>query len=299
MARLLAIEWDDREVRVAVATPRGSEVIVEEAFAIDISAAAATDTTTMRGRWDGASRKYWPSAAHGERCAVGLGRTSIELPRCRCRRRSRRSARHGPLSGDAGVHHDRRGLAARLRRTRTPRRIAQRAGGRRVPEAGRPDPAGVRGQPAQAALPGPAAIRRRIPAEPQPDIGRRPQRARRGLAGGWCGPDGHFRRSSRLHAHGARLRPTTAGAGVRPAGRSAAHDRAAQAQMGGQRIEQIIICGGPAEHPVLAQSLSEALSLEVVAFDPFQVVRLARSVWKQQLPADSGRYAPLPGYAGR
>jgi hypothetical protein len=41
MAKLLALEWDEREARVAVATPRGSEVVVEEAFAIDISAVAS------------------------------------------------------------------------------------------------------------------------------------------------------------------------------------------------------------------------------------------------------------------
>ena len=61
-----------------------------------------------------------------------------------------------------------------------------------------------------------------------------------------------------------------------------------------ERIEQIIICGSAAEHPVFAQSLTDALSLDVVLFDPFQAVRLARTL-EQQLPPDSGRYAPLLG----
>jgi len=45
MAKLLAIEWDEREARVAVATPHGSEVVVEDAFAIDISGVVAADAT--------------------------------------------------------------------------------------------------------------------------------------------------------------------------------------------------------------------------------------------------------------
>ena len=36
MARLLAIEWDAREVRVAVARTAGREVEVDDAFAVDL-----------------------------------------------------------------------------------------------------------------------------------------------------------------------------------------------------------------------------------------------------------------------
>lgn len=38
MARYLALEWDAREARVAIARPRGSEFVVEEAFSIDLTA---------------------------------------------------------------------------------------------------------------------------------------------------------------------------------------------------------------------------------------------------------------------
>ena len=69
---------------------------------------------------------------------------------------------------------------------------------------------------------------------------------------------------------------------------------AVQAQESGRPIEQIIICGSATEHPLLAKSLSEALSLDVVLFDPFHVVQVTKPL-QDQLPSDSGRYAPLIG----
>ncbi len=79
-AKVLALEWDGREARVVVATPRGSEVVVEEAFAIDISGVAADDTV-------GDSQEVGRRIAevlteHGLKgcdALVGLGRASIEL----------------------------------------------------------------------------------------------------------------------------------------------------------------------------------------------------------------------------
>src|SRR5215469_10018670 len=38
MARLLALEWDNREVRVAVGSPRGSDALIEDAFVIPLQA---------------------------------------------------------------------------------------------------------------------------------------------------------------------------------------------------------------------------------------------------------------------
>src|SRR5579885_1677901 len=40
MPRLLALEWDNREVRVAVGTPRGSDALIEDAFIIPLPARA-------------------------------------------------------------------------------------------------------------------------------------------------------------------------------------------------------------------------------------------------------------------
>ena len=69
MAKLLAMEWDDREARVAVATPRGSEVVVEDAFAIDISGVVSADATD-------------DSREVGQRIAEVLAATRFDRQRC-------------------------------------------------------------------------------------------------------------------------------------------------------------------------------------------------------------------------
>lgn len=69
---------------------------------------------------------------------------------------------------------------------------------------------------------------------------------------------------------------------------------AAQNQMGGSRIEQIIICGGESEHAVLREAVADALSLDVITFDPFDAVRHTQDV-TDNLPAHAGRFAPLLG----
>ena len=40
MARLVAIEWDAREARVAVASPRGEGIVLEQAFVVALGARA-------------------------------------------------------------------------------------------------------------------------------------------------------------------------------------------------------------------------------------------------------------------
>jgi hypothetical protein len=69
---------------------------------------------------------------------------------------------------------------------------------------------------------------------------------------------------------------------------------AAQAQEGGGRIDRVVICGSATEHALLMQSLTESLQLEVMSFDPFQVVQVSPRMQRQTLP-DAGRYAPLLG----
>ena len=69
---------------------------------------------------------------------------------------------------------------------------------------------------------------------------------------------------------------------------------AAQNQLGGRRIEQLIICGDEDEHDVLSRNVSESLSLDVVTFNPFEAVRVGRAL-RNQLPAHPGRFTPLLG----
>ena len=78
MARLLALEWDAREVRAATAVPRGSDVVVEQAFAIP------RERAQLKPQGDSDIGPLL-SAALAEQgitsvdTLVGLGRSSIEL----------------------------------------------------------------------------------------------------------------------------------------------------------------------------------------------------------------------------
>lgn len=69
---------------------------------------------------------------------------------------------------------------------------------------------------------------------------------------------------------------------------------AAQNQMGSSRIEQIVLCGPAQQHAALRESVADALSLDVITFDPFEAVRHSRQIVLP--PAEiSGRFAPALG----
>ena len=75
MARYLALEWDAREARVAIARPRGSEFVVEEAFSIDL-------TTREGEELDVGARLSAALAGQDLRrleTLVAVGRANIEL----------------------------------------------------------------------------------------------------------------------------------------------------------------------------------------------------------------------------
>ena len=67
---------------------------------------------------------------------------------------------------------------------------------------------------------------------------------------------------------------------------------AAQSQLRGRRIERIVICGDGAEHTALKTTVEEQLSLEVSIFDPFQAVDVKSRFEK---PLQPGQYTPLIG----
>lgn len=69
---------------------------------------------------------------------------------------------------------------------------------------------------------------------------------------------------------------------------------AAQNQMGGNRIEQIVVCGAEPHYTDLRKSIADTLPLNVVAFDPFKVLQLSRHL-EQNHPENAGRFAPLLG----
>jgi hypothetical protein len=69
---------------------------------------------------------------------------------------------------------------------------------------------------------------------------------------------------------------------------------AAQNQLGGRRVEQIVLCGGEEEHALLRARLVEALEIGVELFDPFSEARLGGEL-AAGLPPNPGRFAPLVG----
>jgi hypothetical protein len=67
---------------------------------------------------------------------------------------------------------------------------------------------------------------------------------------------------------------------------------AAQNQLGEQRVEQVVLCGGDAAMLALADQLRGQLLLEVVLFDPFAAVEVTRG---STGPSHPGRFAALLG----
>lgn len=69
---------------------------------------------------------------------------------------------------------------------------------------------------------------------------------------------------------------------------------AARSQMGGRQVQQIVVLGKADDHADLLRVTRERLDQDVVAFDPFSVVSLGRKA-KREMPDRSGRFAPLLG----
>jgi Tfp pilus assembly PilM family ATPase/Tfp pilus assembly protein PilN len=295
--KVLALEWDGREARVVVATPRGSEVMVEDAFAIDISGVAADDTA---GDSQEVGRRIAEALTArgltGCDALVGLGRASIELRlmslppappeeipdmvRFQSLQAFTAIGEDWPLdfveltAQDDAVNV----LAAVL----SPKQVDQML---RVCAASELKPRCLVLRPFAAAS---LLNRSQVVAA------------------------GTNALIVDMLADGADLTAVAQGQVVfmRTVRLPASPDKevqvrallsevrrtigAAQAQEGGRPIEQIIICGSETEHPLLAKALSDALSLDVVLFDPFRVVRVAKAL-QDQPPADAGRYAPLIG----
>ncbi len=69
---------------------------------------------------------------------------------------------------------------------------------------------------------------------------------------------------------------------------------AARSQTGGRRVDQVVWIGPAADGETILELLTESLEQPVVAFEPFHAVTVARKL-KQDLPGHPGRFAPLLG----
>ncbi len=297
MAKLLAIEWDEREVRVAVASPRGGEVVVDEAFAIDIAAISAADSEDdSHAVGQRVAEVLSQRGLTGSDALVGLGRTSIELRsislppappeelpdmvRFQAMQAFTSIGEDWPLDFvELGAQDESLNVLAAVVSPQQVAQIMQVCAASELKVRSlvlRPFAATSllnRGQVLSAT--GNALILDLLADAVDLTAVSQGQVV--------------FMRTVRLPASEDRNLQARALAGE--ARRTIA---AAQAQMSGQRIEQVILCGGPTEHAELVQAMGEALALDVTLFDPFQAVRLAPAL-ERQLPPDPGRYAPLLG----
>ncbi|HUT11980.1 MAG TPA: hypothetical protein VMY42_15880 [Thermoguttaceae bacterium] len=71
---------------------------------------------------------------------------------------------------------------------------------------------------------------------------------------------------------------------------------AAQNQLGGRRVESIVLCGRGDQHVALAQTIQQKLGISTELFDPFSGLELGREL-SGDLPDRPGRFAPLLGMA--
>ena len=69
---------------------------------------------------------------------------------------------------------------------------------------------------------------------------------------------------------------------------------AAQNQLGGDQVQQVILFGSGEEHQVACKELQERLEMTVTGIDPFQGLQLGKEL-KKGLPDDSGRFAATLG----
>lgn len=69
---------------------------------------------------------------------------------------------------------------------------------------------------------------------------------------------------------------------------------AAQNQLGGRRVEYVVVCGNPQDHTQLVERLTRELGLQVECFDPFAALPLSDDL-RKNLPPRHGRFAPLLG----
>jgi Tfp pilus assembly PilM family ATPase len=300
MARFLALEWDSHEARVAVASSRGSDVLVEHAFSVPLAAR------------DGQEKSDSSPAAIGERIGaalsqariksaealVAVGRSSIELKqlslppvpdeelpdmvRLQAMREFHSLAENWPLDFSAisdGNSESRSVLAAAM----SPElfgqfeQVCQSAGAKAARMVLRPC--------AAASL----FLRR-------PESTAEPVRLLVDLLNEEAdltvlvNRDAVFLRTARLPA-AALSDPESCRPLVAEIRRTLA---AAQNQLVGRKVEAIYVCGSPTEHASMISRLEQELSLPTRLFDPLAGLQVD-SALKKDLPANLGRYAPLLG----
>jgi Tfp pilus assembly PilM family ATPase len=297
MARYLALEWDDREARVAVAQTSGGQAVIEHTFTVDLLPRDADDSSAPT---DIGARLSAAMAARGVgkvQTLVAVGRASIELRlmslppappddlpemvRFQAQREFNSLGENWPLdylplSGDENTPNE--VLAAAI----SPELVTSIT---EICESADLRPRRMVLRPCAA-----ASLLQRRPMKDEAKV-----RLLIDVLGDEADltalVQGNvvFMRTVRLPGGGDSPHQRTALLGeVR---RTMA---AVQHQLGGDRIEVIHLCGDRDAHAELAAHLEEQLPVLADVFDPLDGLQLGREL-RRERPAQPGRFAPLLG----
>lgn len=297
MAMFLALEWDGNEARVALARRRGSEAVIEDAFVIDLEPREAGETFVAPNIGARVAAALTARNVGRVETLIAVGRKDIELRllnvppvppdelpevvRFQALRQFTTLGEDWPLDYLPIVTNEAAPtsvLAAAL----APEQVKQI---RSTCEVGGLAPRRMVLRPMAAA----SLLSRQLPD-----------------ARGRCrlmidllsdeadltvlvGEDVVFLRTVRLPAHDKVEAQNTA-----LVGELRRTMIAAQNQLGGRRVEYVIVCGNPHDHAGLVEKLGRELSLPIECFDPFAALPMSDDL-RNRLPDRHGRFAPLLG----
>lgn len=321
MPRILALEWDSREARLAVADARRGSAVLEEAFAVPIPLRAEGGTGVDPAIGDAIGAAVAARGLGRLPTLVAVGRASIELklltlppaPDDELPEMVRFQAQREfnslgddwhfdfvPISDDITAPRQVLAAAVSPEVVQQINETCQRAGLKPTRLLLRPYAAASllrRSRLAESGqmqlVSGATAAKAGAIADPTDNK----VRLLVDLLGDEAdltvlvGPQVVFLRTARLPAETA----SDAGANWRPLLAEIRRTMAAvQNQLGGQRVQAVYLCDGRQEHAALAARLSGELSLPVELFDPLAQVPLTGAV-RSEPPAHAGRFAPLVG----
>ena len=291
MPQLLALEWNGREVRVVVASGRGRQVLVEQAFSIPLEGPGEPDAAAIGGR---IAEQLDARGIGRPEAIVALGRTSIELRQLQL-----------PPAPDSELPELVRFQAGREFNELDERwlldfvPIDQGAAGPRTVLATAIAPATLRQIEGVCQAAG-LTMRRLV---------LRAYAAASLVARGGSGTPGKLRLLVDLLADEADLtavvdekavflRTTRVSGDPPPLPAMLAEIRltmaAVQNQLAGGRVESIVLCSGGECHAKLAARVEAELGIPVELFDPFGGLELSPGL-RDAPPSQPSRFAPLLG----
>ena len=296
MAKHLALEWDSREARVAVASTRGTQLVLEQAFSVPLEASEGGDESAERvGERIGAAL----AARRIPRLdtMVAVGRASIELKHLQL-----------PPAPDEDLPDLVRFQAQREFNTL----------GADWPL----DFVPLNDSPSEPRTVLAAAIAPDLVAQIERTCVAARQTAQRLVLRPYAAASLYCRRQTGdagqvvllvdllsdeadltvlfdgrvIYLRTARVRdPLSAPEAVRGLlGEIRRTLPAVQNQLGGRRVERVQLCGTLAEHAALTKQIEDEIKLPVAVFDPWEGLTRVGEL-REALPARAGRFAPLLG----